>query len=185
MRDMRRRSVAVANSIREFGQALAPPCNTMDLAWNPKSVSGCAAVCLLMRLRHPKVAELCNLHAAAPEGGEYLLLVRQILEPQQVSSPVTNNKVKHGYLLAEKCLCRYTYSMLSITTTAHECVGNLQCPRKKFFIFVACITGQLFTHYLQLTMLFWFLFITGYMLSDQYVYMDFFLHVQDYILIHT
>lgn len=28
-----------------------------------------------MRLRHPKVAELCNLYAAAPEGDEYLLLV--------------------------------------------------------------------------------------------------------------
>lgn len=159
----------------------------MDQAWNPKSVSGCAAVCLLMRLRHPKVAERCNLYAAAPEGSEYLLLARMILEPQQVLSPVTNNKVKHRHLLVEKCLCRYAYNMLSITTIAHECV-NLQSPRNNLFVFVACITGHLFTHYLQLTMLFWFLFITGYKarsMSDQYVCMDFFLHVQDCILIHT
>lgn len=142
-------------------------------------------MCLLMRLRHPKVAELCNLYAAAPEGGEYLLLVRMILEPQQVLSPVTNNKVKHRYLLVEKRLCRYAYSMLSITTIAHECVRNVQSPRNNLFIFVACITGQLFTHYLQLTMLFCFLFITGYIVSDQYLYIDFFLHVQDYIFIHT
>lgn len=117
----------------------------MDLAWNLESVS--AAVCLLVRLCHPKIAELCNLEAAAPECGEYLLMVRMIPESQQVSSPVTNNKVKHGGLLVQTCLCHYAHSMLSIIAITNG-VGNLQTSRKNLFIFIACITGQILTQYL-------------------------------------
>lgn len=105
----------------------------MDLAWNLKSVSGRAAVRLLMRLCHLKIAELCNLCAAAPECGEYSLMVRAILESQQVSSPVTNNKVKHGCLLVQRCLCRYADSMLNIAATAQEGGGNLQPPQRICF----------------------------------------------------
>lgn len=45
----------------------------MDLAWNLESVS--ATVYLFVRLCHPKIAEFFNLEAAAPECGEYLLMV--------------------------------------------------------------------------------------------------------------
>lgn len=96
---------------------------------------------LLMRLCHLKIAELCNLCAAAPECGEYSLMVRAILESQQGSSPVTNNKVKHGCLLVQRCLCRYADSMLS---TAQEGVGNL--PPKNLLIFIALIAGQVLIH---------------------------------------
>lgn len=110
---------------------LASPYNTMDLAWSLESVS---AACLLVRLCHPKIAELCNLEAAAPECGEYLLMVRMIPESQQVSSPVTNIKVKHGSLLVQTCLCHYAHRMLSIVVIANEGVGNLQTLRKNVFI---------------------------------------------------
>lgn len=156
----------------------------MDLAWNLKSVSGRAAVRLLMRLCHLKIAELCNLCVAAPECGEYSLMVRAILESQQVSSPVTNNKVKHGCLLVQRCLCRYADSMLSIAATAQEGVGNLQPPKE--FAYIYCLYSWSGPHSLALTpgVNISFVFITGSIVSDQY-FVHFFLHFQDYILVHT
>ncbi len=55
------------------------------------------------RLRLPRIVELCNRHASAPECGEYLLMAGMIPPSQQVSPPVTDNKVKHGCLLGQKC----------------------------------------------------------------------------------
>lgn len=117
----------------------------MDLAWNLESVS--AAVRLLVRLCHPKIAEFCNLEAAAPECGKYLLMGRMIPAAQQVSSPVTNNKVKHGGLLVQTCFCHYAYSMLSIIAIAHKDNGNLRTSRKNLFIFIACITMHFLLHH--------------------------------------
>lgn len=140
----------------------------MDLTWNLKSVSGCAAVRLLMRLCHLKIAELCNLCAAAPECGEYSLMVRAILQSQQVSSPVTNNTVKPGRLLVQRCLYRYADSMLSIAATAQEGVGNLQ-PYKEF-AYIYCLYCWSSPHSLALTpgVNFFKIFITGSMVSDQH-----------------
>lgn len=92
-------------------------------------------MCLPVMLCHPKIAELCKLHAAAPECGEYLLMVRMIPKSQQVSSPVTTNKGKHGCLLVQKCLCHYVHCILRMITTAHEDVENLQSCRKDVFIY--------------------------------------------------
>lgn len=127
--------ICCTNNIKEFISSLACPRSTMDLAWNLKSVSGCAAMCLPVMLCHPKIAELCKLHATAPECGEYLLMVRMIPESQQVSSPVTTNKGKHGCLLVQKCLCHYVHCMLRMISTAHEDGGNLQSCRKNVFIY--------------------------------------------------
>lgn len=58
----------------------------MHWARNAKSASVCAGKSVLARLRLPRIAELCNRHAAAPECGDSLLTAR-IIPPSRYHRP--------------------------------------------------------------------------------------------------
>lgn len=92
-----------------------------DRARNVKSASVCEGKRVVARLRLPRIVELCNRHAPAAECGEYLLMARMIPPSQQVSPPVTDNKVKHGPFLRQKCSCCLdTDNKLSIIVITHK-----------------------------------------------------------------
>jgi len=121
------------------------PCDTIRRARNVKSASVCGGERGGRgRFGLPRIVELCNRHAAAPERVERLANGTISTLPAGTASPVTDNKVKRGGSLGSgmsRCWLDTESVLLSLLTRdTGEATGSTEGSRNKTLVLAVVIT---------------------------------------------